>query len=571
MSGAHSAGTSTEDERKSVLACLEHVLEFGFSAASDRQKRLLQYLVTEELEGRGDRLKALAIATDVLGRSADFDPQTDSIVRVEMARLRRTLELYYATEGAKDPMRFKFEKGSYRPKFEAMLVAEKTPETRSKFFSVRWILGALAVIAFGGIGITVLLYISWPIGKPFVERPISPVVMSRGPRVAVAPFAFSSDTPGLDYLAAGIQGELVGILSEFDWLTVFPLLADQAIDKGPPNVTGRVNYIVRGTAQAANGKLAVWVLLADGETGAVLWSNRYESAVHATDLVDLQRKIATSIATDIGRPRGLIVNFEKTRLAADSFRTSESFDCYFHSLFFFETFDRDDYAKAYSCAQAVNKTTNNTDANALALLALLDLTGQILDYQGTGSVGHRASVATLAEQAFRLNNVGFLPRMASYAAALCESDEERFSKISSLSLRDYPNNPAVLYDVAQRMILGLRKESDGNALLERAYNLNSLSESSYGVLKAFEAFRHGENAETILKNLQLSAPPVDPPLVLLEMGLRTKAGDKEGAQRVRRSLEKLGFAQRSDYLGLIERECWTDEVKNTARQLLSLE
>src|SRR5262245_52880819 len=44
-----------------------------------------------------------------------------------------------------------------------------------------------------------------------------------GPRVAVAPIAFSSDTPGLDYLAAGTQSELVGILAEFDWLTVFPI------------------------------------------------------------------------------------------------------------------------------------------------------------------------------------------------------------------------------------------------------------------------------------------------------------------------------------------------------------
>jgi len=81
-----------------------------------------------------------------------------------------------------------------------------------------------------------------------------------------------------------------------------------------------------------------------------------------------------------------------------------------------------------------------------------------------------------------LNDLGSLPRMASYAAAICEGDEERFRRISGLSLRDYPNNPAVLFDVAQRTILGTSAE--GIALLERAYKLNPVSDSSYGVLKA---------------------------------------------------------------------------------------
>jgi adenylate cyclase len=93
-----------------LLESLATVLENGLATASDRQRRLIQYLVTEELEGRGDRLKAISIATDVLGRSADFNPQTDSIVRVEMGRIRQTLELYYATLGQNDPVQIKFEK-----------------------------------------------------------------------------------------------------------------------------------------------------------------------------------------------------------------------------------------------------------------------------------------------------------------------------------------------------------------------------------------------------------------------------------------------------------------------------
>ena len=248
-----------------------------------------------------------------------------------------------------------------------------------------------------------------------------------------------------------MQGELVGILAEFNWLTVFPILADQPIDKAFSSMIGRVDYIVRNTAQAVKGKLAVWTLLTDGKTGAVLWSNRYETPLEAAGIFDLQRSIAARIASDIGRPRGIIASLEYTRIANDSFRSSGGIDCYLRAFRFSSTFDRADYREAHTCAEAASKTN---DANALALFAVLELAGQSFGYDAS-SPERRAMAVRLANQAFRLNDLGSLPRMASYSAAICEGDEERFRRISGLSLRDYPNNPAVLFDVAQRIILGM--------------------------------------------------------------------------------------------------------------------
>jgi adenylate cyclase len=550
----------TENERElQSLESLARVLKNGLATASDRQRRLIQYLVTEELEGRGDRLKAVSIASDVFGRSADFDPQTDSIVRVEMGRIRQALDLYYATHGANDPVWIKFEKDSYRPKFEWISkgVPVRPPVRTAKHL---WLLisAVLVTVLAGG-----MLFVFLPLGKLLIDRQAKPISIS-GPRVAVATIAFSSDTPGLDYLAAGMQGELVGILAEFNWLTVFPILADQPIDKAFSSMIGRVDYIVRNTAQAAKGKLAVWTLLTDGKTGAVLWSNRYETPLEAAGLFDLQRNTAARIASDIGRPRGIIASLENTRIANDSFRSSEGVDCYLRAFRFSSTFDRADYREAHACAEAASKTN---DANALALFAVLELAGESFGYDGTPSSERRAMAVRLADQAFRLNNLGSLPRMASYAAAICEGDEERFRRISGLSLRDYPNNPTVLFDVAQRTILGTSAE--GIALLERAYKLNPVSDSSYGVLKAFDAFQHSQDDETILNALNLGSATLSPSLQVIEMALRAHVGDQNGAERMRRSLQVLGFTQLSDYLDLIDRECWTKEVKKTIRQLFA--
>jgi adenylate cyclase len=543
----------TENERKlQSLESLARVLKNGLATDSDRQRRLIQYLVTEELEGRGHRLKAVSIATDVFGRSADFDPQTDSIIRVEMERIRQALDLYYATQGANDPVRIQFEKDSYRPKFE--WIAKGAPVRTPKRL---WLLiTAVLVTVFAGG----MLFVFLPLGKLLIDRQAKPI----SPRVAVATIAFSSDTPGLDYLVAGMQGELVGILAEFNWLTVFPILADQPIDKAFSSMIGRVDYIVRNTAQAVKGKLAVWTLLTDGKTGAVLWSNRYETPLEAAGIFDLQRNIAARIASDIGRPRGIIASLEYTRIANDSFRSSGGIDCYLRAFRFSSTFDRADYREAHACAEAASKTN---DANALALFAVLELAGESFGYNGAPSSERRAMAVRLADQAFRLNDLGSLPRMASYAAAICEGDEERFRRISGLSVRDYPNNPAVQFDVAQRTILGTSAE--GIALLERAHKLNPVSDSSYGVLKAFDAFQHSQDDETILNALNLGSATLSPSLQVIEMALRAHVGDQNGAERMRRSLQVLGFTQLSDYLDLIDRECWTKEVKKTIQQLFA--
>ncbi|MGA7751407.1 MAG: hypothetical protein WCB05_01200 [Candidatus Sulfotelmatobacter sp.] len=58
-------------------------------------------------------MKEYQIATEVLGRPAGFDPQSDSTVRVQAGRLRVKLSEYYAHEGVDDPILVEIPKGSY--------------------------------------------------------------------------------------------------------------------------------------------------------------------------------------------------------------------------------------------------------------------------------------------------------------------------------------------------------------------------------------------------------------------------------------------------------------------------
>ncbi len=74
---------------------------------------MLRYLARHAVDHPGAPIKEFQIATEVLGRSADFDPQLDSMVRVQAGRLRSKLAEYYNSDGLEDPIVVELPKGTY--------------------------------------------------------------------------------------------------------------------------------------------------------------------------------------------------------------------------------------------------------------------------------------------------------------------------------------------------------------------------------------------------------------------------------------------------------------------------
>ena len=75
----------------------------------------LRYVIEYSLSGTPVQLKGYMIAVGALGRSPDFDPVVDPIVRVEATRLRRAMARYYAGEGFADPILIELPLGGYAP------------------------------------------------------------------------------------------------------------------------------------------------------------------------------------------------------------------------------------------------------------------------------------------------------------------------------------------------------------------------------------------------------------------------------------------------------------------------
>jgi hypothetical protein len=88
--------------------------------------KLLQFLVNETLEGRGETLKSYTLAVDALGRPNDYDSSSDSSARVQMIRLRKALESYYAKIPPIEKLCIYLQSGSYLVRADEPSIAYPT-------------------------------------------------------------------------------------------------------------------------------------------------------------------------------------------------------------------------------------------------------------------------------------------------------------------------------------------------------------------------------------------------------------------------------------------------------------
>ncbi len=117
-------GTVPEAE---VRRQLQRIVESDVFRRSARMERFLSLAVERTLTGEPEKLKEYALGRDVFNRDEDYDPRTDSIVRVEAQRLRRKVREYYESYGRDDPVIVEFRSGSYVPLFRYRELDEMSP------------------------------------------------------------------------------------------------------------------------------------------------------------------------------------------------------------------------------------------------------------------------------------------------------------------------------------------------------------------------------------------------------------------------------------------------------------
>ena len=143
----------SSDVRSDAVKAL---LASGVFERSKGQERLFLYLCEKFFSGQSEELKEFTIAMEAFGRPVDFDPKDDSIVRVEMHRLRKRLREHY--QANPDAVRILLPEKSYQLDFQFPAPANRPePSSPSTPTWWKWIIPAsagvllMAVIAFAAL------------------------------------------------------------------------------------------------------------------------------------------------------------------------------------------------------------------------------------------------------------------------------------------------------------------------------------------------------------------------------------------------------------------------------------
>jgi hypothetical protein len=106
--------------REKKLEQMERILHSQALHGSESLRSFLRFIVIKAVDDQEDELKEYTIATEVFGRGKQYNPRTDSVVRVQAGRLRAKLLEYYATEGKFDDVIIELPKGHYKPVFSCV-------------------------------------------------------------------------------------------------------------------------------------------------------------------------------------------------------------------------------------------------------------------------------------------------------------------------------------------------------------------------------------------------------------------------------------------------------------------
>ncbi|MBA3940181.1 MAG: hypothetical protein C0520_03110 [Sphingopyxis sp.] len=535
MTGANANDTRDPGETDRIIAQeLDQLLESPLFVRSPVLSRLLQFLVEHRLRGGRSAPKAYAIATEALGRSADFDPAVDSYPRVMVGRLRSLLDRYYADTAWVH--RLRVPQGSYE-----VVVQHRVPppgrsiEERSEAFPLksgleaaipgrpatpdrvaattspeRRVAGWLLAIAIFGL----ILFAAWRfLGAPLAGAPVPmPLLEISAPQ--------SGDTPQSRAQARALDGKLRDGLRRFD---LVDLRSARAPGSKEPVKDADYRLDV-SLVRTFDGPVDVTLVLNRIADQRTIWSQQFRVAeADVPEFTTIEPALA-----QIGGDYGLIVR-DQVQRETDNF--APGFPC-------FAQFNRMRQMRSGATARQIDaclrKTLEREPLNPVALSSLSLLRfGDWQPLRGTpAGMQAFAEARALAQRAYQ-NSAGstaglFAMARSNFYVGNCSGGNAMGDAARRL-------NP---YDADIAGFLGLFKLScgqavEGEALLRRSLELDASYPGVPAVSLAFLLSQQGKQDEATAILDQMPSPSnMEPQYMMVRAIVLARQGNVEAGRRI---------------------------------------
>ena len=445
-----------------VRAELDRICNDKLFRETTRMKRFLRYIVDETLDGRGDRLKGYVIGLEVFDRPDSFDPQADTIVRVQAGQLRRRLDLYYADVGKSSLVRILVPKGRYAPTFEFRQNS-----------------------------------------KPDVS--VNPIEIvsevkngSDDPRPSLAVMSLddlSSDT--LDegnHFADGLSAEIVNALVQFRSLRVVTLTATVSSTLAQKSVRdiGRecdADFVLSGSVRRDGEAFRVTVSLIRCETSEHVFSRVFDREYKPGSLFNLQEEIASYTAASIAAPYGAVNRYNR-RCKSGRQKSMAAYNCVLRYYDIKLSPSRYEAEKLLHDVEAITESQSDFSMG-WAIRALLNnfLATQIRPNNDTQS--HLIEADRTARRALKVDSQNSIGYFALYQSFFHRGEFEVADRMVRRAISINPNNYSLLAYYA--VCLAARGEYEAaSTMCSAALRLIGRAPTWYYVPKMMVDFSQGK-------------------------------------------------------------------------------
>ena len=448
-----------------VLQFLGKIVDSEQFAGQQSLINLLHYVTERTLQGEQESIKAYTIAVDVFGRPTSFDAATDTIVRVQAGKLRRTLEWYYRSSGSDDAIRIHIPKGTYVPEFIAQ--TQVLEQQRA-----------------GG--------------------PVQTQKHARHPRIGVMPFANETGNNDQNVFISGIAEQLSDELSKYFDIQVVSHRSIHSYVEQAENEYGQVicrfnlDYLLTGSVYLHNNMIRTAVSLIDCSSNNQLWSGRYENPNAIESYFQIQDAIVDKIIPLIGDTFGVIprthfiLSNEKPQL--DASLVEGYFTFYHYSL----NLTPENHAAAFELLSRL-QTNHAQDSTLLAMLGILEIDAVVLFFGSYKQ--HIPEALQLIYKALQLDSSNQQVHFAMCYAMMLQGslDEVRYHADRIIDI-----NPKAAYmkGVAGWFIALTGDYDTGLSLIEDSKSLNPLYPSWFHLPYLLKSFKQ-EDYGTALQEAHL--------------------------------------------------------------------
>jgi adenylate cyclase len=450
-------------DRAAIVGQLERVLASRDFDASERNRRFLGFVVTAALEGRAEQIKAYTIGTEVFGRDAAFDPQTDPIVRIEARRLRRSLEHYYLTAGRSDEIVISIPRGSYAPLF---------------------------AVAGRGTGLLVDRD-ARPEGGPAGSEGRS----ARGPALFVMPFEDDDDFAPVPSLSRGLTREIISRLTRFEGLRVFGPTLGGLPPSDIPALPPDVDYVLSGGIGRTGEGIQVTASLIAARSQRYLWSDRFQAPLDPREFHAIRDEVADRVVEALASPYGVVFTDQVREMQG---RPPESFSSYETILLYYEYWKRCTPDLFELVRGRLEKTVAAEPSYAEALAALASVYADAYRFNFPHELefdllDRSLELARRAVELAPLSGAGY---RALHHALWFKGEVAASLDAAERALRLNPNNTDVMADLGMRLAFTGQWER-GVALVATSYERNPGQASHYRIALVFDHCMHRRYVEAL--------------------------------------------------------------------------